>query len=720
MSITEALQTTPKGRLKYSREINSEKLKNDLDQVSPTPLARFHEEKESSRLNRSFGLGVDDFTISRDDDSNMKDDSTNNVNHHGSDESLSSSKGCLDCDNFDSIKVMSNGFVTSPRKHQANQLQSPEMEENLWPVMSPTFLSTIQANDIVHMEEIFKSRLKTSLIERRKKFEEHNSYLTNIMNNKRQDAQRKIAHLQERRQSSIERKQKVEKAEGDKNLQSLKENHERHKEKMDSKQKEIEQKRLDLEREQKKKQEEFERRHQVLNSLVAQVQENQAKFTHKYETFEHKKYFTELVGKFKVAIDAAYTQLTKKLQHAVQSGNITDELVADFKNNVDKSKITVMLIEKQIEDINHKIKEAVEKKKQEEVKQAEDLKKAENVKKQEAAAAQECGVQALSYALKTRKAKYDLLAQVEASIKGFVTNSNPQMKQYRFDLQRAVNTPINAISGLDSHHLRDKLHRLLALLRGQEVKVSGRSVRADRTPEALLFCQNLVAKMLVRKGEEQVSSLHESAFPIAAVLLGLWCEFPIVGDLFMAHLQALCPYVLPYYHTRQEGESSADYHRSLGYKVDEDGTVEEQDKFLRRMSGLMRLYCACLVTTPPPPTPGGVVRPPQGHTHFPHPHGLEHGWMWIARTMDQDPHPDATASLIYDLLTSCGMQLLRQYSMQFVKLLYLLYKQYLPKLKDVAVTNATLGRLEIFLEAALKSGRIPQPEGILPATFWSH
>ena len=148
--------------------------------------------------------------------------------------------------------------------------------------------------------------------------------------------------------------------------------------------------------------------------------------------------------------------------------------------------------------------------------------------------------------------------------------------------------------------------------------------------------------------------------------------------------------------------------------------MEEQDKFLRRMSGLMRLYCACLVTTPPPPTPGGVVRPPQGHTHFPHPHGLEHGWMWIARTMDQDPHPDATASLIYDLLTSCGMQLLRQYSMQFVKLLYLLYKQYLPKLKDVAVTNATLGRLEIFLEAALKSGRIPQPEGILPATFWSH
>ena len=134
----------------------------------------------------------------------------------------------------------------------------------------------------------------------------------------------------------------------------------------------------------------------------------------------------------------------------------------------------------------------------------------------------------------------------------------------------------------------------------------------------------------------------------------------------------------------------------------------------------MRLYCACMVTVPPPPTPGGANKPPEGHTLFPHPCGLEHAWMWLARVMDQDPHPDVTASLIYDLLQFCGAQLLRSYSMQFVKMVYLLFKQFLPKLKDVAVTNATLGRLEIFLEAALKSGRIPEPEGMLPAGFWFH
>jgi nucleoporin GLE1 len=78
--------------------------------------------------------------------------------------------------------------------------------------------------------------------------------------------------------------------------------------------------------------------------------------------------------------------------------------------------------------------------------------------------------------------------------------------------------------------------------------------------------------------------------------------------------------------------------RSLGYKVAEDGTVETQDKFLRRMSGLMRLYAAIMVTTPP-----------QG-ANTPHPHGLLYAWRWLARVMNLDPNPDITATAIYDML----------------------------------------------------------------------
>ncbi|RUS77866.1 hypothetical protein EGW08_014379 [Elysia chlorotica] len=705
MSVTEALRTTPKGRLKYSREINNVKLEGELIQVSPPPLSRHHEEKESSKLNLSFGLHCNDFNklVEGESNSTLKEGSSNNQNEicQVPDKSV--------------ISPNSNGLVTSPGLARNKQSQSPKGEEILWPAVSPSLLNALQMNNILHIQEVFESRAKISLSKRRRKYEEHNSKMVHLESNSREDTRRKMEHLHEKRQSSIERKQQVQRAEVDKNLQSLKESHKRHKEKIDSKQKEIEQKRLDLEKEQQKKQEELERRHQVLKSLMAQVLESGSKFTQIYETFEHRNLFPEVMAKFKAAVDKATTRLPVKMQQAVQSGNITDELVAEFQDNVGKMKTTLLLITKQVEEISNRLKEAADMKKQEEAKQAEDLAKAENAKKQEAAAAQDCGVQALSYALQERKANFELLAQVEASINGFVTNSNPQMKQYRFDLQRAVNTPINAISGVDSHHLRDKLHRLVALLRGEEVKVSGRSVRADRTPEARLFCQNLVAKMLVRKGEEQVSSLHESAFPIAAVLLGVWCEFEIVGKLFLAHLTARCPYVLPYYHTCQEGETSADYHRALGYKVEDDGTVEEQDKFLRRMSGLMRLYCACLVTRPPPPTPGGAA--PRSPLH---PQGLEHAWMWLARTMDQAPHPDATATLTLDVVSVCGHQLLRRYSVQFIKLVYLLYKHFLPKLREVAVTSATLGRLESFLEVALRSGRIAEPDGVLSPGFWSH
>lgn len=77
--------------------------------------------------------------------------------------------------------------------------------------------------------------------------------------------------------------------------------------------------------------------------------------------------------------------------------------------------------------------------------------------------------------------------------------------------------------------------------------------------------------------------------------------------------------------------------RSLGYKV-EDGEVEAQDKFLRRMSGLMRLYAAIIIS----PHPRGPTAP--------HPWGIDRAWIWLARIINQEPHPDITATLIYDLL----------------------------------------------------------------------
>lgn len=143
--------------------------------------------------------------------------------------------------------------------------------------------------------------------------------------------------------------------------------------------------------------------------------------------------------------------------------------------------------------------------------------------------------------------------------------------------------------------------------------------------------------------------------------------------------------------------------RCKGYKIEEDGTVEEQDKFLHRMSGVMRLYCACLVSTVPKRN---------------NPHGLEHAWTWLCRTLNMEPQPDITAAMMFDMLEVTGHFLFSEYRNQFVKLLHFIYKVFLPKLKEVSITNSTVGRLEIFLENCLRNNaKVEPPKGLLPPNF---
>ena len=77
--------------------------------------------------------------------------------------------------------------------------------------------------------------------------------------------------------------------------------------------------------------------------------------------------------------------------------------------------------------------------------------------------------------------------------------------------------------------------------------------------------------------------------------------------------------------------------RLQGYRVSEKGSVESEDIFLKRMSGVVRLYAAIIQTSPL-------------HSGQPHPHGPEHGWAWLARVLNMPPHPTLTATALYDFL----------------------------------------------------------------------
>ncbi|CAH3128846.1 unnamed protein product [Pocillopora meandrina] len=286
-------------------------------------------------------------------------------------------------------------------------------------------------------------------------------------------------------------------------------------------------------------------------------------------------------------------------------------------------------------------------------------------------------------------------------------NTDKTLKQYKFDLHKAVTTPINAISDQSPRHLRDKIQRLAQLLSGQAVQMGGKQISIIKHPAAKSFCKDLLAKKLVQQGSQQVSSSHSSAFPIAAVIVGIWSSFPDIGDLVLAQFCDQCPFLVPFYIPRTAELADVEYFASLGYQCSE-GEIEEQDKFLKRMTGIVRLYAAVISSLPP-----------QGQSQQ-HPFGLEKGWTWLARMLNLDPRPDYTATALYEFLAVAGHALMRQYKKQFGKLLNILVLEYVPKIEKVTAKaqSGPVVRLKVFLETCIKDQKIPVPDGYLTPNWW--
>lgn len=70
-------------------------------------------------------------------------------------------------------------------------------------------------------------------------------------------------------------------------------------------------------------------------------------------------------------------------------------------------------------------------------------------------------------------------------------------KNYRFNCQKAINTPVNAISAVSREHFVDKFNKLDALLSGQPVKTGDAAVSINDHPLGKIYCTMLLAKKFV-------------------------------------------------------------------------------------------------------------------------------------------------------------------------------------------------------------------------------
>ncbi|XP_058640321.1 mRNA export factor GLE1 isoform X1 [Onychostoma macrolepis] len=242
-----------------------------------------------------------------------------------------------------------------------------------------------------------------------------------------------------------------------------------------------------------------------------------------------------------------------------------------------------------------------------------------------------------------------------------------QMKKLKMELQKAATTPVSQIANISGAPLKEAFEKIDKLLSSRPVTSAGKTVSTSQHPQGLDFVSYKLAEKFVKQGEEEVASNHSAAFPIAAVASGIWELHPKIGELILAHLHKKCPYAVPHYPPMESGTSVEDYQKILGYRVD-DSKVEGQDSFLKRMSGMIRLYAAII-----------QMRWPYTGKQGPHPHGLNHGWRWLAQLLNMEPLADITATILFDFLEVCGNALMKQYRGQFWKLILLIYEEYFPR-----------------------------------------
>lgn len=293
------------------------------------------------------------------------------------------------------------------------------------------------------------------------------------------------------------------------------------------------------------------------------------------------------------------------------------------------------------------------------------------------------------------------LEKIENSYSSFLLDDN--FKSLRQELTKSINTPVNSISAVSSWHLKDKYDKLDALLKCKTVKTGNSTVSTNNHPHALIFCKNTLAKKIINFGEQVVSVKTEVAFEVASVVTELWQVHPDFGILLYARFKQKCPSLIPYNAAKTNEETSEEYYKSLGYNY-VDGVVEKQDKYVKRMTGMIRLFAAIIVTE----SKSGKAL------------GIGQAWMLIAATVNLMPQLDITAVLLHEMLLITGYKLKHTYRRQFIKMLKFINTNYMKKIDEVTPIGrgGPVQRLKTFISSAIQDGCIHKPKGIIPYNFW--
>ncbi|KAF7124351.1 hypothetical protein RHSIM_Rhsim12G0108000 [Rhododendron simsii] len=227
---------------------------------------------------------------------------------------------------------------------------------------------------------------------------------------------------------------------------------------------------------------------------------------------------------------------------------------------------------------------------------------------------------------------------------------------------------------LSASHAQDplnhgaKIRRLVKTITGLKDNVR---TKADQLVEIFFdsSCpQSISVAIFAEKIVDQCLTPNKATFAYALAAVLVSSRVPLAMDLLLAQLNRACIYTVPKHITYSKtlfGTKEA-YRQAIGYK-EEDGVLESEEKYVKRVDSCMRLYGALVQTED-----GGVQNK----------HGLTEGWAWLARFLNALPANLYTGVALLAFLEMAGFALYRRYKAQFKKLLNIIYRDFLSALKQ--------------------------------------
>ena len=323
-----------------------------------------------------------------------------------------------------------------------------------------------------------------------------------------------------------------------------------------------------------------------------------------------------------------------------------------------------------------------EKRKEEEREAQERARQAEALKAREAQQAALEGEKALyrlvhmasSEAVEHQKALAALLAQYNNELTAFCEDTSSETKGVKRSIKKFITLSVQQISATQEQVKRKSASILefLAQQHGLHQK----------------FALVTLASKMVSQCDAQISRLPSFAFPLGEVAVSIGRAFPDFTKLLLAMLQNECPLCVPMVVVPgPKAGKDLKYYEALQFKVT-DGKVENEEEYVSRLQGFVRLYAAVLQ----------VDRDPDRMEE-----ALGHAWAYVAWLLNVLPASRYTASALDAFLSVAGYRMAGRFGRQFAKLMAYVSTHFLKELEALGDTdaNAVATRLGSYVRSQL-------------------